>query len=154
MVLRPATSADENDMSEEFITGGGKRIPISELILTAVRASGPGGQKVNKTSSAIQLRFDIRSSAALTADEAERLLARPDNRLTGDGAIVIRAQRFRSQARNRDDAVARLGAFIDRGLATTKVRKATRPGKTAKEKRLREKARRSRTKALRRPPDG
>ena len=140
-------------MNEDLTTATGKRIPASELIITAVRAQGPGGQKVNKSSSAIQLRFDIRSSSALTAEEADRLLARPDSRLTGDGAIVIRAQRFRSQARNREDARERLAAFIDRGLAKSKIRKPTRPGKAARVKRLRDKARRAKVKALRKPPE-
>ncbi|MGA9421642.1 MAG: alternative ribosome rescue aminoacyl-tRNA hydrolase ArfB [Rhodanobacteraceae bacterium] len=108
----------------------------SELDESFVRASGPGGQNVNKVASAVVLRFDVAESASLPAAVRERLLARRDRRLTGDGVLVIQANRFRDQARNREDARQRLVEWIRSALHTPKRRVATRPTRASKERRL------------------
>ncbi len=112
------------------------RIPESELSEAFVRASGPGGQNVNKVSSAVELRFDVKNSPSLPEALRTRLLARADRRLTNDGVIVIQASRFRDQARNRDDARTRLAAWIYAATLTPKKRVATRPTRASKERRL------------------
>ena len=101
----------------------------------------------------MQLRFDIQACDALDSEQRARLLAVRDRRLSRDGIVTIKAQRFRSQDKNRADAIDRLCAFLENGLAVKKPRKATRPGKAAKERRLTDKARRSKLKSLRRSPD-
>ncbi len=111
-------------------------IPDSELIERFVRSSGPGGQNVNKVATAVELRFDVAGSPCLPEPVRERLLARRDRRLTDEGVLVISAQRFRTQDRNREDARERLAAFIAAGLSVPKARVATRPTRASKERRL------------------
>jgi ribosome-associated protein len=121
-----------------------------ELVVSFVRASGPGGQNVNKVSTAVQLRFDVRGSPSLPDDVATRLIRLAGARATKDGVIVISADRFRTQERNREDAIARLVALIARAAQRPKPRKATKPTKAAKAKRVDEKTRRGAIKKMRR----
>lgn len=123
-------------------------IPISEIEFTAVRASGPGGQNVNKVSSAIHLRFDIGRSS-LPEDIKSRLLRVRDRRLSREGVIIIKAQRFRDLEKNRADALERLQALIRKALHRPKRRVATGPSRAARRKRVDDKVRRGRVKALR-----
>lgn len=124
-------------------------IPLDEIDITAIRAQGAGGQNVNKTSSAIQLRFDI-SASSLPDAYKERLLALSDHRITQEGVVVIKAQEYRSQDKNKEAAFSRLQQLILGVSTTPKKRRPTRPSRGAKERRLNRKKRRSQIKALRR----
>jgi ribosome-associated protein len=121
----------------------------AELEEVFVRASGPGGQNVNKVSTSVQLKFDARRSPSLPEDVRERLQRLAGRRLTSDGVIVITASRFRSQARNREDARDRLVALIREAATPAKPRRATRPTYASKVRRAEGKRRRSRLKSLR-----
>ena len=124
-------------------------LPESEIRLSAIRARGPGGQNVNKVSSAIQLQFDILSSATLPDDVKNRLLQKRDRRITAAGVVNIRAERSRSRDKNRVDALNRLRILIRSALHEPRPRKKTRPGSKQKEKRLADKAHRARLKQAR-----
>ena len=119
-----------------------------EIELTAIRSMGAGGQKVNKTSSAIHLRFDIKRST-LPDFYKERLLALTDSRVTKEGVIIIKAQQFRTQEQNREDALERLKQIILSATVVQKARRATKPTRASQKRRVDNKKRKSQTKALR-----
>ena len=125
-------------------------IDESELDESFIRSSGPGGQNVNKLSTAVQLRFDVRGSPSLANDVALRLMRLAGRRLTKDGVLVIVAQNHRTQERNRAEALERLVALIRQAAVRPAPRRATKPTKASKEKRLEGKKLRSNIKGLRR----
>ncbi|MEX2328130.1 MAG: alternative ribosome rescue aminoacyl-tRNA hydrolase ArfB [Nitriliruptoraceae bacterium] len=127
-------------------------IPGSELIVRAVRSSGPGGQGVNTTDSRVELRWSVRDSAVLTDAERARLLERLAPRLTTDGVLILRADEHRSQHRNRDAARVRLRAIVGEAIEEPTSRRATRPSRSARRRRLESKRRRGEVKRLRRRP--
>lgn len=129
-----AISIDEGEIEEHF-----------------VRASGPGGQKVNKVSTAVQLRFHVGRSKSLPAEVRDRLLRMGGRRITDDGVLIIDARRYRMQQRNRQDAMERLIALIRKAAPRPKKRRKTKPTLASKRRRLDSKRRRSQTKDLRRP---
>jgi ribosome-associated protein len=126
----------------------------SELEFSFVRSSGPGGQNVNKVATAVQLRFDVVRSPSLPDDVRARLIARAGKKLTRDGVLVITARRFRTQERNRADAIDRLVEMIRSAATPPKRRRKTKPTRASKQVRVEQKRRRSTTKRLRgRPSD-
>ena len=128
LVITPTLSIEDSDLDERF-----------------VRASGPGGQNVNKVATAVQLRYDV-SRSALAPDVRDRLRTLAGNRMTDDDVLVIDARTHRTQGQNRDEARERLADLVRRALVRPKRRKKTRPGKAAKERRLVTKKRRAETK--------
>jgi ribosome-associated protein len=124
-------------------------IPDDELVERFVRSAGPGGQNVNKVASAVELRFDVAASRALPDGVRERLLARRDRRLTDEGVLVIQANRFRDQGKNREDARARLAEVIRAAQFVPKKRIATRPTRASKERRIDAKKTRAKVKQTR-----
>jgi ribosome-associated protein len=131
-----------------LILSNNVELPEEEIEFSAIRAQGAGGQNVNKVSSAIHLRFDIQRSS-LPPFYKERLLAFKDQRISSDGIIVIKAQRFRTQEKNKDDALNRLLMLIKAATVEEKVRHPTKPSLGAKTRRVDEKTQRGKTKSLR-----
>ena len=123
-------------------------IPVSEIEIGAIRSQGPGGQNVNKVSTAVHLRFDIRGSS-LPDFYKERLLGLQDQRITKEGVIVIKAQQYRSREKNKEEALRRLQQLIQGAAVSPKRRKPTRPTPSSKRRRLDRKTRRGRIKTLR-----
>ncbi len=131
--ITPAIAIEEKEIREEFI-----------------RASGPGGQNVNKVATAVQLRFDVGNSPSLSDGIRDRLIRLAGRRITSDGILIIEAKRFRTQAANRKDALDRLIDLVRRAARPPRTRRKTRPTRASKERRLESKRRRSQAKSLRR----
>jgi len=130
------------------------RISHDELRFEFFRSSGPGGQNVNKVATAVRLRFDVRNSTSLPLEVKERLLGLVANRLTDDGVLMIEARRFRTQERNREDAVDRLMGWIARACEVPRLRRATKPSAASRQRRLETKKHRSTAKRQRRAVRG
>ena len=140
-------------MTEDVRVDASLTIPADELVIRASRSGGPGGQHVNTTSSRIELRWDVRASRAPDESQRARLLERLASRLTADGVLVLHASEHRSQLRNREAAVGRLRTLVAEALIEPEERRATRPSRAARRRRLDEKRVRGRTKELRRRPE-
>jgi ribosome-associated protein len=120
-----------------------------ELAFDYIRAAGPGGQNVNKVATAVQLRFDVRSSQSLTGTVKARLVHLAGKRMTNAGVLIIEARRHRTQDQNREDAIARFAALVEKSIEKPKVRRKTRPSAASKEKRLETKKKRAEVKRKR-----
>jgi len=141
------------DMDDALRINDDLAIPERELLMSAMRASGAGGQNVNKVATAIHLRFDIRNSSALPDAVRQRLLQLDDRRISAAGVLTIKSQEFRTQKRNREAALQRLRDLVLSVLEEDKPRVPTRPGRAAVRRRLSDKRRRGDVKHSRRTPD-
>lgn len=132
----------------------GIQLDESELLFTFIRATGPGGQNVNKVATSAQLRFDVAHSPALTDEVKERLIHLAGSRMTADGVLIIEARRYRTQEQNRNDAVERLTILIQKAIWKPAPRHATRPTRASQARRVDSKKKRGETKQKRKSPSG
>ena len=138
---------------DELVVNEQVAIPLAEIDMHAIRSQGAGGQNVNKVSTAIHLRFDAKQSPSLPDDIRDRLLDSSDSRIGADGVITIKAQQYRTQRRNRDDALERLRVMLDDACRVPKPRNKTRPSAAAVAERLKDKRKRAQRKAGRLRPE-
>ena len=138
---------------DELVVNEQVAIPLAEIDMHAIRSQGAGGQNVNKVSTAIHLRYDAKQSPSLPDDVRDRLLNSSDSRIGADGVITIKAQQYRTQRRNRDDALERLRVMLDDACRVPKPRKKTRPSAAAVAERLKDKRKRAQRKAGRLRPE-
>lgn len=139
-------------MDDDLELADGTTIPARELDVRFVRSGGPGGQHVNTSATKVELRFDVAGSDSLSEDQKRRVAAALGSRLTNDGVLVLQADEFRSQARNRSAAVGRLGVLLSEALRPDRPRRATRVPRSSRRARLQAKRRRAERKRQRRPP--
>jgi ribosome-associated protein len=137
---------------DELVISDAVRIPFSEFVFVASRSGGPGGQNVNKVNSRIQLRWNPGASPSIAPDVAERFVKLAGKRMTKDGEILITAQEHRDAPKNKADSLERLAELLRAALVKPRVRKASKPSRGSKERRLKEKRFRSETKQGRRKP--
>lgn len=140
-------------MTDDLVLADGTTIAADELEVSFARSGGPGGQHVNTSATKVELRFDVAGSRSLDPAQKDRVTAALASRLTADGVLVLQAGEFRSQARNREAAVGRLGNLLDEALRPRRRRIPTRVPRAERRRRRERKRRRSERKRLRRPPD-
>jgi ribosome-associated protein len=143
----------KNEQSKTIPIAPGLVLDTADLTWDFVRSSGPGGQNVNKVATAVQLRFDVKNASSMPDEVRSRLMQLAGRRINSRGVLVIQARRFRSQEKNREDAIGRLIEWLQTAARKPKRRRMTRPGAAARQKRLDEKKKRAEVKRRRKPAD-